>query len=303
MYRKKNFVIPLLAEDVVLKIRDEFGNVKKIITDGFANIVVKSNYLIVKQRADTKPTELDFPTNVEAREASVILSDALKKLAANRKKELPAPGGNVDDELCGDTVGPVLRSRIWTQSNLIPTPAPEADSGVVVYVEDLELDPVANVFAFNASGFTEIVPTGVHSTYAVVVKTAADEIIPAGWNGMHIDYACGYVKFNTYTSSSDDYLVNADNPVKVTFHKYVGELGNFDTSAYSYVLFSPDTDGQVLFDLNLGTIVDARVYVNGVRIKNLLVDDQYEFLAGGDFQWNSTDFELETTDSVEIEYR
>lgn len=82
MYNKNNFIIPI-NNDILLKLRNNQGNITHIIRDPICTISQDKNRLIIKQQSESKKILLDFLTVQETTISHTLLRTTLQQLLSN----------------------------------------------------------------------------------------------------------------------------------------------------------------------------------------------------------------------------
>lgn len=293
-YSKDIFVIPLTDNDTSVKIRDINNNIRYVIKDGYCQLKVDGANMLIKQKSDTRVTKLDFNSAPEASAAIPILEAALKKMLDNIKRiseenSFTTTGG------CDGANKTVLMQYIWTDSNLIPITPPIVSDPLIQIYTDLLLIHETGTNSFSHPNFIDIIPPAIGIGYKVVVKTYDDQIIPDDWRGMKIYYDCGKVEFQGGLTEEGTLKVSATKPPKVSFYRYLGTKGSIaPVSVWEYVIITDNTTTINLSFVPNGVI---NVFINGVAIPNH--PDNY-IVIGSVFTWNSTEYTLDTGDTISI---
>jgi hypothetical protein len=229
----------------------------------------------------------------------------------------------------------VFPDQIWNEAGLIPETAPSLtnnqESGVVKYFELLELQHVggANDKSYFAPELKDTIPfnygDGESYNYAIT-KNNGTTPIPFGQNDWIIDTSAGLLTFYNGVPSG----VNASNPPKISFYKYIGEKGvgsgsgGANTTPF-YQSTAPDQvyDGSsdltnITLDADPAPSSVIEVYVNGQRQRvgettssdcwfgtATVANNLTELSSGDALIWNATatGFSLETNDLVDIVFK
>jgi len=318
MFSKINFIVPLNSNDKTLKIRNIKGLVSHIIKDPTCTVIQSGININIRQAADSVMLTLDFSSIEEANDAHIILRDNLSILA-NNLGIIPGPGPgpgpipnlNCQCEDCDPKRDVVLLTDIWTESNLIPMTAPPVTSGVVQIITDLSLNWDNGTVKFSHPNFIDIIPPyfGDGISYGFILKTSTNVVIPNGWQNWKVDLDCGTVCFKDGFVSTGAIIVDAANPPKISFYKYIGNKGVFSNASYLQIGFHPPQTFGV--DLNINVPVGIQeihsLYINGQFIDNN-INQQWilnpSALPPTTITWKGTaDWNLDTDDIVTLIYK
>ncbi len=133
----------------------------------------------------------------------------------------------------------VLSNQIWSESGLIPstTPWPSgtvsgASAGVIQYFDKVSMIAVSNINAVGKSFYLEDLKNSLgysvaDGSYGPKIFTSTNVAIPFGAGNWLVDHSAGLLTF--YPGDSGGGLmpagVNALNPPKISFYKYIGAIG------------------------------------------------------------------------------
>lgn len=293
-FSKDLFVIPLTDSDTSVKIRDVNNNIRYVIKDGYCQLKVDGANMLIKQKADTRVTKLDFNSAPEASAAIPILEAALAKMLTNIKR-ISSETAFQPSAGCDGANKTVLMQYIWTDSNLIPSTPPVVSDPLIQIYTDLSLVYEPGTNSFSHPSFVDIIPPAAGIGYKVVVKTYDDQIIPDNWRGMKIFYDCGKVDFEGGLTEEGSLKVSATKPPKVSFYRYLGTKGSIaPVSVWEYAIINDNTT-----TINLSFVPNGIInfFVNGLAVPNH--PDNY-ILVGSVITWTSTEYTLDTGDTISI---
>ena len=228
-FDKDTFVVIPTDNDLFVKIRDRSPKVVKTITDDYCNLTLNGNTIILKQAADTKPSTYSFDSITNARIAFLNLETALAKLKENKANKNNT--NNTVGTVINNKSKTVLLSEIWTDSPKIPIPADQNNTNYLHYYDKLVLTHIPNTYKFSNINFIDVVPPYVDDSYIVKVYTYDDVLIPDNYKGLTIDWQNGIIEFKEGFSTIGNIQFDSTKLPKVTFYKYIGSKGQFNTSS------------------------------------------------------------------------
>jgi hypothetical protein len=223
----------------------------------------------------------------------------------------------------------ILPEQIWTEAVAIPSTAPtlsgDGEDGVVKYLELLELEHVAGSqdLSYFSSDLIDTIPFnfGDGSYNYGLFKNNGTTVINFGEGDWLLDTSAGLLTFYGSLPSG----VNASNPPKISFYKYIGTKGLGTSSLQPvYQTVSPSTTHNGTASLTSIVLTQTpsiaftvEIYVNGQRqslgetntsncwfgtVNSAIL---FTNLSSNDaFVWNAdgSGFELDTDDIIDIVY-
>lgn len=319
-FSKLNFITPINAGDKVIRVKNINGLMVHIIKESTATTYTKGSYLYLKQSAESNVITLDFSSEQEAKECLILLRTALATISNNTGINVYGNSGSgqgpstpiiptssfCDCLECDRHV--VLLTDIWTQSNQIPYNAPILTSGVVQILNDIQLNYISDN-KFSIVSFIDIIPPyfGDGISYNIIVKTFNDIIIPSTFYKINLE--CGYICFPEFINNGS-VIVDPTHLPKVSFFKYTGNKGVFNSSANTLEIGFHPNNSLPLIDLSINIPVPITnvisLYVNGVLIdNNIIVNYTYtpSITAPTILVWKDTaEYVLNNTDIITIQY-
>lgn len=279
MFSKLNFIIPLTNADKLLRIRNINGLVVHIIKDPTCTVKQEGVNITIKQQSESNSILLTFSNIEEATDSHIILRDNLKILSNNLGINIvptPSPTPINCSNNCEPNRTPVILTDIWTESNLIPYTAPLNNTSVIQIINDLQLSHIPNTYKFTDINFTDIIPHyfGDGSSYAFIIKTYNDVIIPTGWQNWYVDLTCGIICFNNGFVSSGSIIVDETHPPKISFYKYIGNKGVLNSNNnLTYSFYPTPSDGINNLNIILPIAIQSIIcfYLNGQLIDNNII--------------------------------
>lgn len=315
MYSINNFLTPITTE-TVLKINDIFKTKVHIINDYKCTIKADNEFIYVKQNNQSDVIILDFKDKDEANLAHVILRTQLNILGNNLNPTQTIIPELVDCcEDCEPNRHQILLEDIQTQSNLIPNTAPLGTSGVVEKVINLDLIHIVGTFKFSHPNFIDIIPPYLKDgSYAFILKTYNDVVIPLNYKNQKVNLDCGILNFKDGFSTAGNIIFDANRPPKITFFKYVGNKGQFSSAVINpyeiktIALEAPNTVQNVDYTITVNATINIVLgfYVNGILIDNIS-NLNYTYISSigpttDIVQKGTADYVLEDTDVITITY-
>jgi hypothetical protein len=309
-YLKNSFLIPVSEDDTTVKIKDSAGQIKFIIKEPDATLSVSGSNLIITQKAGNTPIIIDFNTAADASMAIVLLKTELskirKKTEAKHSSNVPAVKNGIKCETTYNTK-PIISSRIWSQSDLIPVTPPilrvNESFGVIKRVEvKLRQSPKDSNAYYSEDLADMVLPSIFGNKYKPVLKSSLSVIIDEGWRDWYLDEECLMVRFSA-DHICTEHKLDANNLPSLVVFKYIGEKGikpvGITSVQLKSIIIIPGFNGQQIF--NLGEVTSIyKLSVNGQNIDNI-ADTEYH-IDGNLLFWHNLDYQLEMTDTIKIEY-
>ena len=200
----------------------------------------------------------------------------------------------------------ILLDDIWTQSDQIPATAAPV-SGVVEFVNNLTLTHIPGTNAFTDPTLKNVIPFtfGDGISYIYQIRTGTNVTVPFGFRDWYLDPEGGVLNFFAGLTFSGSIIVNETNPPSISCYKYIGTTGDFGNlggggtgPSVAEETLNIVTNGDTLFTLSNSVTRVRRLSVNGQSQVNGI-----DFtVSGTTLTWISTDFDLETSDELIINY-
>ena len=198
----------------------------------------------------------------------------------------------------------IFPSQIWTDESSIPTTAPVLSdgqtSGVVKYFEKLTLSHIAG--SQNRSYFHENLKDTIPFNFGdgtynyAIYKSNGTTQIAFGEGDWLLDVEGGVLTFYGTLPSG----VDANNPPKISFYKYVGNKGFVNGGSSSFIIKDPvllsttETDVLSNYDTDLSGFTSLPATIDGILTdalsegNRILVKDQVDKVQNGIFQISGT---------------
>jgi hypothetical protein len=200
----------------------------------------------------------------------------------------------------------VLSNQIWSESGLIPstTPWPSgtvsgASAGVIQYFDKVSMTVVPGVNAGGKSFYLEDLKNSLgysvaDGSYGPKIFTSTNVAIPFGSGNWLVDHSAGLLTF--YPGDSGGGLmpagVNALNPPKISFYKYIGAIGVSASGGGSGTVYAGN--GLTSSGSTFSVVVNPdslEINSNGIRLKDIVTGDrtfQDSVTIGGNLTVNGT---------------
>ena len=222
-----------------------------------------------------------------------------------------------------DSKQSVLPSQIWYDEKLIPLTAPilndEEIDNVVQYFEKLELSHIPG--SQNRSYYNENLKNTISFNYGdgtynyKIYKNDGTTQIAFGQGDWLLDIESGILTFYGTLPTG----VDLDNPPKISFYKYVGEIGILRISSYKQE-FAPLNSGETIdvvvsnnsFNFPSGETISlnsVEIYLNGILYSYGITNDNVFYTSekptgSTTLYFNGIDagFSIDTNDLITICY-